>query len=44
MINCSALITDSENVARILHRNWVVDGILQHYAFVLKRKESYFDS
>lgn len=41
MINCSALITDSENVARILHRNWVVDGILQHYAFALKRKESY---
>lgn len=35
------MITDSEFVARILHRNWVVDGILQHYAFVLKRKESY---
>ena len=41
MVNTSDFIADTENVARILHHNWVVDGILQHYAFVLRRNESY---
>ena len=35
------LIADTEDVARILHRNWVVDGILQHYAFALRCNETY---
>ena len=35
------MIEDTENVARILHRKWVIDGILQHYAFVLRRNETY---
>ena len=41
MDNYSEMIADTENVARILHRNWVIDGILQHYAFVLRRNEAY---
>ena len=41
MDNNSKMIADSENVARILHRNWAIDGILQHYAFVLRRNETY---
>lgn len=41
MVDNSEFISNSENVARILHRTWVIDGILQHYAFVLRRNESY---
>ncbi len=37
----ATMIADTEMVARLLHREWVVDGILQHYAFVLRRNESY---
>lgn len=35
------MISDNENVARILRPEWVVSGILQHYAFVLRRNETY---
>ena len=35
------MISDNENVARILRPEWVVCGILQHYAFVLRRNETY---
>ena len=41
MINTPALVSETENVVRILHRDWVVNGILQHYAFVLRRNEAY---
>ena len=41
MDNNPEMIADTENVARILHQNWVIDGILQHYAFVLRRNETY---
>lgn len=36
-----SLIDDSETVARILHRDWVVDGQLQIYAFTLRQNETY---
>ena len=35
------MVADTEDVARILRRNWVVDGILQHYAFDMRRNETY---
>ena len=37
----SSYISDTEDVARLLHPSWVVDGVLQHYAFVLRRNETY---
>ena len=41
MDNTENKVADTENVARILRPNWVVDGILQHYAFDLRRNETY---
>ena len=41
MMENSSLIADTEDVARLLHPSWVVDGVLQHYAFVLRRNETY---
>ena len=41
MDNTTNLISGTENVARLLCSNWVVDGILQHYAFVLRYHETY---
>ena len=35
------MVADTEDVARILRRNWVFDGILQHYAFDMRRNETY---
>ena len=41
MENVSAFIDDAEDVARLLHPSWVIDGVLQHYAFALRRNETY---
>lgn len=34
-------IKDDEKVVRLLHRDWVVDGVLQVNAFALRRDETY---
>ena len=41
MTDSNEHIDNTEDVARILHRSWVINGILQHYAFVLRRNETY---
>jgi hypothetical protein len=35
------IVDDGETVARILHREWIVDGELQIYAFALRKNETY---
>ena len=35
------IVDDGETVARILHREWIVDGELQIYAFALRKNEAY---
>ena len=37
----SAFVENSEHVARILHREWIVDGVLQVNAFALSDGETY---
>ena len=34
-------ISSEEDVARLLHQNWIVDGILQQSAYVLNEGETY---
>ena len=36
----SAFVENSEHVARILHREWIVDGVLQVNAFALSDGET----
>jgi len=38
------IVDDGETVARILHREWIVDGELQIYAFALRKNEAYYVS
>lgn len=35
------IVGDNEVIARMLHKDWVVDGQLQIFAFVLRPNESY---
>ena len=35
------LVSGEENVARILSKGWLVDGVLQHTAFMLREGETY---
>ena len=34
-------VSDDEKIVRILHRDWIVDGVLQLNAFTLKLNETY---
>lgn len=34
-------VVDTENIARILRNSWVLKGVIQHTAFVLRRGETY---
>ena len=40
-MNSVRIVDDNEVIARILHKDWVVDGQLQIFAFVLRSNESY---
>lgn len=40
-MNSTLAISGDETVARILHRDWVVDGVLQISAFSLRQNETY---
>ncbi len=40
-MNSVRIVDDNEVIARILHKDWVVDGQLQVFAFVLRPNESY---
>lgn len=40
-MNSVRIVDDNEVIARILHKDWVVDGQLQIFAFVLRPNESY---
>lgn len=37
----SSVIGDNEKVVRILHRDWVVDGVVMINAFTLRQNETY---
>lgn len=37
----SALVSNEENLVRILHKDWIVDGVLQTNAFALRNGETY---
>ena len=41
MIQQNSKIDDSEDVARMISSEWIVDGILQQTAFMLNPKETY---
>ena len=40
-MECSLDILDQEDVARILSREWVIDGVLSNAAFTLRPNETY---
>ena len=37
----NSIVSSTENVARILSSDWIVDGEIQHTAFMLKPDETY---
>lgn len=41
MEDLSSRITDSEDVARILSKDWVSDNVILHMAFTLRDRETY---
>ena len=41
-MSMSVIVDDNETVARILHREWIIVGELQIYAFALRKNETYF--
>lgn len=40
-MSSGAVVGNDEQIVRILHRDWIVDGILQISAFALRDKETY---
>ena len=38
----SALVSNEENLVRILHKDWIVDGVLQTNAFALEMGKPIF--